>query len=111
VRRHTLTEERVELDVVLSQRGFVRLAYGYWPYTDVSVDGVVVQPMETEDRFTALELDAGAHLVVLQHRLSPLRQVLLWLAVAISLATAWCFFLVRRSSSITGTITDTVDTA
>jgi hypothetical protein len=98
VRRHTVTEERVELDITLSQDGFVRLAYGYWPHTVVLVDGAEVQPWETEGRFTALELDAGDHLIVLQPRLSALRQTLIWLVLVISLATV-CGFLYHRRFS------------
>lgn len=101
VKRHAVTTQQVELEVELSEPAFVRLAYGYWPWMDVMVDGVRAVPMETEGRFIALQLDTGAHLILLQPRLSPLRVVLLSLALLVTLAAAYYWIRMRHAPSAT----------
>lgn len=95
VRRHSVTNERVELELELSQDAFVRLAYGYWPWMHVVVDGVVTQPLQTEERFVLLQLEKGPHLILLEPRLSTLRRVLLWIALLVPLATAGWWLRLR----------------
>ncbi len=74
---HVVDHKRVELRVAVSASCYARLAYAYFPYLQVTVDGTPVQPMETAGRFVALPLEAGEHDIVLQARLSPLRRGLL----------------------------------
>ncbi len=84
---HRVDHQQVEMKVSVSAKCHARLAYGYWPYLQVTVDGMPVQPMETAGRFIAIPLDAGEHEIVVTARLSPLRKGLLLLA-AVSLAGA-----------------------
>ncbi len=77
---HVVDHKRVELRVAVSADCYARLAYAYFPYLQVTVDGTPVQPMETAGRFVALPLEAGEHDIVLQARLSPLRRGLLVLS-------------------------------
>ncbi len=85
VLEHTVGHHDVRLNVRMIEAGFVRLAYAYYPFLDVSVDGSAVVPIETADRFIALKLDAGAHAISIEARLSPLRRALLWIAFGVLL--------------------------
>ncbi len=82
VLEHVVGHHNVRLRVRLTQEGFARLAYAYFPFLEISVDGEVVTPIETADRFIALRLTEGEHTIAIAARLSPLRRTLLWLAVA-----------------------------
>ncbi len=82
---HKVAAQRVELRVQTTARCFARLAYGYFPYVDVRVDGALLRPLVTSDGFTLLELDAGTHDIVLQPHLSVLRASLLWISLALVL--------------------------
>ena len=84
---HRVDHQQVEMKVTVSAKCHARLAYGYWPFLQVTVDGTTVEPMETAGRFIAIPLDAGEHEIVITARLSPLRKGLLLLA-AVSLAGA-----------------------
>ena len=84
---HRVDHQQVEMKVTVSEECHARLAYGYWPYLRVTVDGTPVQPMETAGRFMAIPLDAGEHDIVIRARLSPLRKSLL-LVAGVSLAGA-----------------------
>ena len=77
---HRVDHQGVEMRVAVSARCFARLAYGYWPWLEVTVDGVPVRPMETAGRFLAVPLEAGEHVIAIRARLSPLRKGLLSLA-------------------------------
>ena len=79
VLEHRAWNQRVELRLRVTQPCFARLAYAYYPYLDVIVDGETVEPLETVDRFIALRLGPGEHHIVLKPRLSPLRRGLLLL--------------------------------
>ena len=63
--------------VAISARCYARLSYAYFPYLQVTVDGMPVQPMQTAGRFIALPLEAGERDIVLKAQLSPLRRGLL----------------------------------
>jgi hypothetical protein len=78
VLEHTVWNTRVHLRVRVTDQCFARLAYAYFPYLDVSVDGRLVEPLVTMGRFMAVQLDAGEHVIEIQATLSPLRKVL-WL--------------------------------
>ena len=82
VLEHTVAHHDVRLRVQMTAAGFVRLAYAYFPFLEVTVDGSAVLPMETADRFIALKLEEGEHDITIEARLSPLRRILLWLALA-----------------------------
>ena len=77
---HRVDHQEVEMRVEVSARCHARLAYGYWPYLRVTVDGTPVQPMETAGRFLAIPLEAGEHRIAIRARLSPLRRGLLLVA-------------------------------
>ena len=95
---HRVDHQQVEMKVTVSARCHARLAYGYWPYLQVTVDGTPVQPMETAGRFMAIPLDAGEHEIVIRARLSPLRKSLLLLA-GVSLAGALVLVFRERRES------------
>jgi len=80
---HTVMAQRVAMRVQTASRCYARLAYGYFPYVDVHVDGIRVQPQATSAGFTLIELDAGIHEITLQPRLSMLRASLLWVSLAL----------------------------
>ena len=82
VLEHVVGHHNVRLRVRLTEAGFARLAYAYFPFLEISVDGEVVTPIETADKFIALRLTEGEHTIAIEARLSPLRRTLLWLAVA-----------------------------
>ncbi len=63
----------------------MRLAYAYYPFLEVTVNGAAVLPIETADRFIALKLDGGEHAITIEARLSPLRRALLWIALVVLL--------------------------
>ena len=76
---HHVYNQRVVLSLRVSDPCYARLAYAYYPYLEVRVNGVQVEPLVTADRFIALQLDKGEHVIVLEPFLSPLRKGLLWL--------------------------------
>jgi hypothetical protein len=86
---HRVWHQRVELQVRVSAPCFARLAYAYFPYLDVFVDGNKAESLETADHFVALRLDEGEHLIVLEARLSPLRRWLLLLDLVLLGAAIW----------------------
>ena len=77
---HRVDHQQVEMRVAVTAKCHARLAYGYWPWLRVTVDGEPVQPMETAGRFMAVPLEAGERDIVIEARLSPLRKGLLLLA-------------------------------
>ena len=92
---HRVWHERVELRLRVSGPSFVRLAYAHYPHLRVSVDGTAVEPLQTAGRFIALHLDSGEHVIRIEARLSPLRQGLLALAVALTLLGALALWRAR----------------
>ena len=74
---HRVDHQQVEMRVAISARCYARLSYAYFPYLQVTVDGMPVQPMQTAGRFIALPLEAGERDIVLGAQLSPLRRGLL----------------------------------
>ena len=77
---HRVDHQQVEMRVAISARCYARLSYAYFPYLQVTVDGMPVQPMQTAGRFIALPLEAGERDIVLKAQLSPLRRGLLVLS-------------------------------
>jgi hypothetical protein len=73
---HQVEYQRVEMTVRISEPCFARLAYSYYPYLRVTVNGQQVEPLETAGRFIALQLESGEHRIVLEPYLSPLRTTL-----------------------------------
>ena len=95
---HDVWNERVDLQVRTSVACFARLAYAYYPFLEVRVDGVPVEIWQTAGGFIALELKAGEHRIELLPRLSPWRRFLLALN-GILLVLGWvaCWYERRRS--------------
>ena len=77
VLRHQVWNQRAEIDVEVSADAFARLAYAYYPYLQVRVNGQVVEAMRTTEGFICLRLGPGSHTISLEPRLSPLRRALL----------------------------------
>jgi hypothetical protein len=96
VTRHQVWNQRVEIDLEVSQRAFARLAYAHYPHLVMYVDGMEVEPLRTTGGFVALRLQAGAHSIVLEPRLSPLRRMLLALDLALLVAAAALWWRSRR---------------
>jgi hypothetical protein len=94
---HTVAAQRVDLRVHTASRCYARLAYGYFPYVEVRVDGARVQPQVTSAGFMLIELAGGEHDITLQPRLSLLRATLLWVSLALVIC-ATVFLLYRRRS-------------
>jgi hypothetical protein len=95
---HEVWNERVDLRVQTSAACFARLAYAYYPYLEVRVDGMPVEIWQTAGGFIALELKAGEHRIELLPRLSPWRRFLLALnGVLLLLAGGVCCYERRRS--------------
>ena len=89
---HVVRRQEVEMKVEVSADCYARLAYAYYPYLRVTIDGKPVRPLQTAGRFMALPLDAGEHEIAIEARLSPLRRGLLALgAVSLVLALALVF--------------------
>jgi hypothetical protein len=92
VHEHRVENQRVVLEVETSRPCFARLAYAYYPYVDVLINGTKVQPLQTVGGFIALELGRGHKRIELVPRLSPLRAGLLWLnglVLAAGLGAMW----------------------
>jgi hypothetical protein len=81
--------------VHVSEPCFIRLAYAYYPYLRVTVDGQSVTPYQTTGGFIALRLDAGAHRIALEPYLSPIRRALLAVDLVL-VALAFALFLQSR---------------
>ncbi len=73
---HRVLNQRVEIELRLSERAYARLAYAWYPHLRVEVDGRQVQALRTAGGFICLLLDAGEHQIVLQPEWSPLRRML-----------------------------------
>lgn len=86
---HRVWNQRVEINARVSAPCFARLAYAYFPYLHVYLDGTEVESMETADHFVALRLEAGEHRIVLKPRLSPLRRWLLLLDLGLLGTAVW----------------------
>ncbi len=92
---HQVFGERVTLRVHVDRACFARLAYAYFPYYQLKVDGRVTPFYETAGRFVGLHLSGGEHLIELEAGLSPLRIILLSVSAAFLITTV--VFLWRRS--------------
>ncbi len=88
VLEHRVWNQRVEMVIRTSSPCFARLAYAFYPYLSVTVNGNKVVPYQTAGSFIALRLSEGEHRIVLEPVLSPLRRGLLGLSLAIVVA---CF--------------------
>lgn len=87
VKEHRVWHTRVRIRLEVTEQCFARLAYGYFPFLRVTVNGREVEPLVTMGRFMALPLDAGEHTIEIEADLSPLRKAL-WVIV-IALLTGW----------------------
>ncbi len=100
VLEHTVRSQRVDLRVRTATRCFARLAYGYYPYVDIRVDGALVQPLVTTSGFVVIDLTEGEHDIVLQPRLSTLRASLLWNSLLVVVATTFWYIRSRRAEAV-----------
>jgi hypothetical protein len=75
---HEVRNTRVHIRVSVTDRCYARLAYGYFPHLNVTVNGEPVEPLVTAGSFMAIPLAAGEHTIELVASLSPLRKTL-WL--------------------------------
>ncbi len=85
VLEHSVWDQRVQIRIRVSSACYARLAYSYYPYLDVLLNGNRVEPLQTMGRFMALQLSAGEHVITLEPRLSPLRRTLLVLDISLLL--------------------------
>ena len=91
VLEHRTWNQRVEMVIRTSSPCFARLAYAYYPYLSVTVNGKKVTPYQTAGGFIALRLSEGEHRIELEPVLSPLRRGLLGLSLSI-LAACLAYF-------------------
>ncbi|MBB29181.1 MAG: hypothetical protein CME25_09800 [Gemmatimonadetes bacterium] len=96
---HQVWNQRVEIDLQVTERCFARLAYAYYPYLRVSVNGTEANPISTADRFIALRLGAGRHRIVIEPFLSPLRKLLLILNICLVAGGLVWIFRSKRNRS------------
>ena len=82
---HRVYSERVHLQVRVDRPCFARLAYAYFPFLEISLDGHPIPFLQTAGRFIAIELEAGEHVIEIRAKLSPLRRSILALAAALVL--------------------------
>ena len=71
---HTVSTQRVELRAHVSEPCFARLAYAYYPFLRLSVDGVETEFVRTAGGFMAIEMSAGEHEISIEPYLSPIRR-------------------------------------
>ncbi len=93
---HRLLNQRVELEVDLTERAYARLAYAWYPHLRVEVDGRRVEAWNTAGGFVCLPLEAGRHSIVLAPELSPLRRGLWLLCGLICSAALWASWRARQ---------------
>ncbi len=89
VLEHKVWNQRVELNIRLSDPCFVRLAYAHYPYLRVTVNSSPVTPLSTIGGYIALKLDPGDHLIEMVPHLSPLRKALLALDLMLLLCASF----------------------
>ena len=99
VLEHVVRHQQVKMKVAVSEACYARLAYAYFPYLQITVDGTPVQPLETDGRFIALPLEAGEHDIVIQARLSPLRRGLIGFSVVMLLGILALVFMEHKRKS------------
>jgi len=63
-----------------SASGYVLLAYSYFPFNRVRIDGAAARAHRSAMNLTVVPIPAGEHVLEIQAGISPLRQALLWLA-------------------------------
>lgn len=93
---HEVWNERVRLQLRVNAACFVRLAYAYYPFIEVNVDGRMVEAWQTAGGSIAIKLEAGEHVIELIPRLSSWRRGLLLLDGILLLGGGWWFFRDRR---------------
>ena len=103
VLEHRVWNQRVVLRIHTSSPCFARLAYAYYPYLRVLVNGHPVEPLRTADEFIALRLEGGEHEIVLEPYLSPLRRTLLVVNIVL-LALAVLFKFRQKNHPTHGAI-------
>ncbi|MCZ6633818.1 MAG: 6-pyruvoyl-tetrahydropterin synthase-related protein [bacterium] len=96
---HRVWNQRVELRLKTSEPCFARLAYGFYPYLEITVNGQSVEPLQTVGRFIALKLDRGEHHIILNPRLSPLRRTLLGIDIALLIFATGIWIRTRPKGS------------
>ncbi len=99
VLEHVVRHQQIQMKVAISEACYARLSYAYFPYLQITVDGMPVQPLETAGRFIALPLEAGEHDIVIQARLSPLRRGLIGFSVVMLLGILALVFMEHKRKS------------
>jgi len=98
VMAHRVLNQRVELEVDVTERAYARLAYAWYPYLRVEVDGRRVETWSTAGGFVCLPLEAGRHLITLVPELSPLRRGLWVPCGLLCMAALWASWWARRAA-------------
>lgn len=80
---HQVWNQRVLMQVRVTEPCFARLSYAHYPYLGVYVNGESITPLNTADDFIAMKLDAGVHEIELLPHLSPLRRFFLGVDIMI----------------------------
>ena len=97
---HRVWNQRVVLSIKTSDACFARLAYAYYPYLRVRVNGSEQEPRQTAGGFIALKLEKGEHEIVLEPYLSPLRTRLLILNIILLALATFCLFKYRPKTAL-----------
>ena len=97
---HQVWNQRVLLNVRVTESCFARLAYAYYPYLGVYVNGERVKPYRTADDFIALKLGTGVHEIELKPHLSPLRRFFLIVDIMILMGVGMWWWRRRKSNTL-----------
>ncbi len=96
VHDHRVWDQRVEIDVGVSEACFARLSYAYFPSLTIRVNGEEVKAMKTSAGFVMVPLAAGDNSIEIEAKLSMLRRILFGLDVALVIGTVWLWWRERR---------------
>jgi hypothetical protein len=96
---HQVWNQRVLLNVRVTEPCFARLAYAHYPFLGVYVNGEYITSHRTAGGFVALKLAAGVSEIELKPHLSPLRRFFLVVDVLIVVG-ACVWWWKRRTPSV-----------
>jgi hypothetical protein len=80
---HHVWVDRTSFRFTVSHDSYARLAYSYYPYLDVQLDGEPIDYFSTAEGFIGLTVPAGEHTIRISGRSSPLRKGLLVMVIVV----------------------------
>lgn len=86
---HDVWIDRAEMSFELSADSYCRLAYGYYPWLNVTLDGEEASFFRTADGFIGMKIPSGRHRISLTAGLTRLRRVLVTLSLCMIAASLY----------------------